>query len=117
MLKFLVDESSGKVLADALKNSGHDITYAGDSLIGMRDEDLLKLAQSERRILITNDKDFGELVFRQRKPSAGVILLRPKDDAPAARVSSILKVIGKMGPKLNRSFIVVSEDKFRIKRI
>ena len=116
MLKFLVDNSSGKGLANALGEK-YDVTYAGDNIPSAEDEEILEMAERENRILITNDKDFGELVFRYGKPSSGVILLRLKIDFPVNRIKVLFTLIKKLGTKLNKNFIVVSEDKFRMKKL
>ena len=75
-LKFLVDESSGKKLFNHLVECSYDAKFVTEILPGANDEKVLELAEKENRILITNDKDFGELVFRLNRPSFGTILLR-----------------------------------------
>src|SRR3989338_1583044 len=115
MLKFLVDNSTGKKLANALKDEKYDVIYAGDVLPDADDKDILERAEKENRILITNDKDFGELIFRYGKPSSGVILLRLKINFPQNRIKILMALIKSLGIKLRKKFIVASEDKFRIK--
>lgn len=117
MLKFLVDNSSGKKLATALKDKKFDVIYAGDDFPFAEDEEILERAEQEDRILITNDKDFGELIFRYGKPSSGVIFLRLRIDFPKYRINVVTNLISKLGTKLNKKFIVASEDKFRIKEL
>ena len=117
MIKFLVDNSSGKKLANALKKQKYDVVYAGDNLPNAEDEEILDLAEKQDRVLITNDKDFGELIFRQRKSSNGVILLRLKNDFPDYRIKILLTLIKKLRTKLKKKFIVASEDKFRMKKL
>ena len=117
MLRFLVDESSGGKLAEALKEKGYDTIYCGDYSPGSPDEGILKKARNEDRVIITNDKDFGEMVFRQRKLSCGVIFLRLKADKPSNRIKFSLAIIKEFGTKLNKKFIVVSEGRIRIRKI
>ncbi len=117
MLKFLVDNSTGKKLANALKDEKYDVIYAGDILPDAEDKDILERSEKDNRILITNDKDFGEIIFRYGKPSSGVILLRLKIDFPQYRAKILMALIKRLGPKLKKKFIVVSEDKFRIKKL
>ena len=62
-MRFLVDESTGKRLHALLKEAGHDSIFVGDIMSGSHDEAVLAKAEREKRILITDDKDFGELVF------------------------------------------------------
>src|SRR5436853_5990447 len=77
--KFPLDESVELRLGFYLKKQGHDVrAIATDYTPGIEDEEVLKIAKNEQRILITNDKDFGELVFRYYHPHAGVLLLRLK---------------------------------------
>jgi predicted nuclease of predicted toxin-antitoxin system len=60
-----------------LADAGHDVTaIARDYPAALTDEAVLAIADQERRILITNDRDFGELIFRQRRPHAGIMYFR-----------------------------------------
>ena len=77
------------------------------------DRSLLKLANKERRILVTNDKDFGELTFLQRKLSAGVILIRVKGQKTSDKVKLVKKVLKDHRDKPPNHFVVVSKTKFR----
>jgi len=77
--KFLADVNIEKPLVDFLSKQGYDIKWVPDYNCEMIDEELLRLANQERRIFITNDKDFGDLIFLQKRLSAGTILFRVKD--------------------------------------
>jgi|SRR3989338_2652358 len=115
MLKFLVDESTGKKVAILLKEKGFDISYCGDYSPGALDEEILNKAKIDKRILITNDKDFGEFIFKAGRVSRGVIFLRLKVDKPANRAKLVLELINKFGEKLDKNFVVVSEGRVRIR--
>ena len=104
MLKFLIDESSGKRLADFLKEKGFDTVYVGDWLRGANDENILQKSSQEDRILVTNDSDFGELIFRWKKPSSGVILLRLIIDNPSNRLKVMIFLIKTLNKKLNKIY-------------
>ena len=117
MLKFLVDESSGKKLASSLKEKGYDAEYIDKEFLGADDETILKIAIKEDRILITNDKDFGELIYKNKKHSRGVILLRLNVNNPENRLNMILYVIERFGERLMGKFFVVSESGIRIRSI
>ena len=93
MLKFLIDESCGKKLYSFFKSKSIDALFVGDLFPEARDNKILEFSEKEKRILITNDKDFGELVFRLGRPSAGVIFLRLKVDNPENRQKYSLKII------------------------
>ena len=81
------------------------------------DEEVLKLADDEERIIITNDKDFGELYFLQHKAKNGILLLRFANEKTANKISALNEVIKKFENKLRHSFIVVSENKIRIRSL
>ena len=117
MLKFLVDESCGKKVAQELQRRGFDVLYVGDVMRGAMDEAVIKRANDENRVLITNDKDFGELVFRVKMQSRGVILLRLGDDAPSTRIKYIRILLEKFLDKIENRFVVVSDDKVRIRKL
>lgn len=76
-MRFLLDESAEARIAGFLTAHGHDATHIGrDYPASLPDEAVLSLAHREQRILISNAKDFGQLVVRKHHPHAGVILFR-----------------------------------------
>ncbi len=117
MLKFLIDESVGRKVSIFMRERGFDVKYVGDENQEASDKEVLDLAQKEKRILITSDKDFGEFLFRLNEPSHGVILLRLKKDIPSERQKYITKIIEMFSQRIELSFIVVTEGKVRIKKL
>ena len=81
-MKFLVDRCAGRRLVVWLRNEGHDVAESSDSGEDPGDDAILQRALAESRVLITMNKDFGELVFRQRHAHAGLVRL---PDVPADR--------------------------------
>ncbi len=79
-MRFLVDECTGPAVAAWLLLEGHDIFSVFDEARGIDDSTVIKQAFDENRIIITNDKDFGEKVYREKHPHCGVILLRLQDE-------------------------------------
>ena len=76
-MRFLTDENIPRSVVTRLREAGHDCLSAKESMIGAADADILARATDETRILVTFDKDFGELAFRSRLPaSCGVVLFR-----------------------------------------
>ena len=67
-MKFLADECCDTGLVASLRKDGHDVLYAIEKKAGAIDDEILSDAYKEERILITEDKDFGELVYRFKKP-------------------------------------------------
>ena len=112
-IKFLADVNVEKELVDYLSGQGYDIKWIPDFDCEMLDEDLLRMANLEKRILITNDKDFGELIVLQRKLSTGVILFRVKGQRTQDKVKLMRKLLEKYGDKLLCHFVVATRNKFR----
>jgi len=75
-VKFLVDECVDSDLVPKLRSEGHDVLYVVEYNPGILDNELLNMAYSEKRILLTEDKDFGELVYRLKKSAFAIVLLR-----------------------------------------
>ena len=70
-MKFLIDESVEKPIVDWLRDQKYDVIYITEKSPAITDEEVIKIANSESRILITNDKDFGELIFCQGRINTG----------------------------------------------
>ena len=113
-MRFLVDECTGKRLAILLKREGYDALFVGDSMRSASDEEIIKKCEQDGRILITDDKDFGELVFRLSRPIKGVILLRIVT-VPERRFKALIKLLKTYDVK-NR-FIVLEENAIRSRKI
>lgn len=75
-MRFATDENIPPALVIALRALGHDVRDFRDEGPGASDVDLLRRARADERVMVTRDKDFGTLVYRQRARTAGVILLR-----------------------------------------
>ena len=115
-MRFLLDENIDIRLADVLAQLGHDATaIARDYPASLEDVDVLAIAVRERRILITNDQDFGELVVRERRPHAGVILFRVRPATFAHQRDRLAQVLDEYADRLQH-FIVVESNRVRIHR-
>ena len=80
-MRFLVDESADARLATHLGALGHDAVFIVRShMPGLTDDEILAVAHTEGRVLITDDRDFGKLVFRLGRPHSGRYLLAAQDD-------------------------------------
>ena len=75
-MRFLVDECVGTTVAEYLKSKNHTVFSVFDESRGASDEELLTKSNAENFILITSDKDFGEMIFKNQKPHKGIILIR-----------------------------------------
>jgi predicted nuclease of predicted toxin-antitoxin system len=75
-MTLVADESIERIITARLRSEGHNVTAIIESHPGMKDDDILALAHNLQAVLLTADKDFGELVFRLHRLSTGVILHR-----------------------------------------
>ncbi len=114
-MKFIVDECIGPSLANWLKQNNYDAISVYDSLQSSNDKVVLEHAVKEQRILITCDKDFGEMIFRNKMKHAGIILLRLMNDQPQNLINEIQKVLNEYSEQdLSNNFVVVTEKTVRI---
>ena len=79
------------------------------------DEVVFAKAESEKRILISDDKDFGELIVRQRKPATGVILLRTLSVKADSRFDAVAKILSDMD--VGEKLIIVKEGRIRVRKL
>lgn len=115
-MRFLIDASPDARHAAHLRSLGHDVTRVGtDYPAAMKDVDILALAHREQRILLTDDRDFGELVFRMRQPHAGVIYLRLDTTKFPVRAQRVEDVLAQYADQLDQ-FLVVTIDAVRVRR-
>jgi predicted nuclease of predicted toxin-antitoxin system len=113
-VQFLLDEGLPYRLAAYLREEGHDVSVCGhDRPQAMADREIPAIANIERRIVLTNDKDFGDLVFRDRLPHAGVILFRLGYLPIDARIDILRRTLIDFQDHL-AEFIVVTSTGIRV---
>lgn len=79
MTQFLVDEGCDAIVVRTLRKLNYDVLYVAEISPGKDDQDILTLGYQDQRIIITEDRDFCELVFRDNKPTFGIVLIRISD--------------------------------------
>lgn len=114
-MQFVVDESTGAAVTAFLRGLGHDVLAVAEAMPQASDENILARAVLDARIVVTNDKDFGELVFRDRKTHAGIVLLRLEDESPDNRVAVMQAVLQQHAAQLPGRFVVATEKHIRIR--
>ena len=112
-MKFLAEVNVEKSIVEEITTLGYDIKCVTSINPLMTDEDVLSTANSEDRILITNDKDFGEIVFRQQLIASGIILIRVVDQNTQDKVKLVKKLLIFYKDKIKNHFVVISNNKFR----
>ena len=112
-MRFVADVNLEFSVIGEIRSLGYEIIWIADLNPGMKDDELLAFAEEGKYILVTNDKDFGELVFRQRRLTAGVILLRVKRQNVEIKRERIRRLLKDFKDKLEGKFVVVSDSKVR----
>lgn len=115
-LRFIVDVGVGKKVEEWLRANGYDVKAARDIYPRAKDSTILQVAASESRMVITMDKDFGELVFKSRKTHAGVLILRLEDATGTEKVEIIKKILHEYEDRIKNKFCVFQDKKLRISR-
>ncbi len=112
-MRFLVDECTGPKVASWLRDHSHEVFSVYEEARGASDDEILEKAYSEKWILITNDKDFGEKVCLENRLHRGIILLRLHDERAAAKIDAIQKLLAEYQEQLVDAFVVVTETQVR----
>jgi predicted nuclease of predicted toxin-antitoxin system len=114
-VRWLLDECADAALCLLLRESGHDVVYMSDVAPRATDADVMSRANSENRLLLTEDKDFGDLVFRQGRPVPGIVLLRIASARRSQKAARLLVAIDRFGDGLLGRYTVVEESRFRFR--
>ena len=112
-MRWLADECIEAGLVAGLRREGHDVLYLAELAPGATDAAIVERAATERRLLLTMDKDFGELMFRGARGLPGMVLLRLPPERHALRETRLLAAIERFGDRLFGRYTVVEAGRFR----
>lgn len=115
-MRFLADESCDFSVVRALRSAGFDVQAVAEITPRAIDEVVISLAGRAQRLLLTEDKDFGRLVYASAHPSAGVVLIRFPASARLSLPQTVLDLVRERGSRLIGSFTVVQPWRIRIRR-
>ena len=115
-MNFLADESVDRQIVDRLRQDGHSVVYVAETDPGIDDKIVLNVGNQQGALLLTADKDFGELVFRQRLISKGVVLVRLAGLSPSGKAETVSLAIHEHESELSEAFSVISPGMVRIRR-
>ncbi len=116
-MRWLADECVAAPLVARLRETGHDVLYIAEVAAGMSDADIIARARNEKRLLLTDDKDFGDLVFRWGQAVPGLVLLRVDPEIPALKGKRLAAAIKRYGDTLFDRYTVIEEGRFRSRRL
>lgn len=117
VLRFLADESCDFAVVRALRADGYDVVAVSEVTRCSTDHEVIAKAYKEKRILITEDKDFGWLVFASLADDAGVILIRFPGNLRKTLVQVIRRLVQEQGENLHNAFVIVQPGHIRIRRL
>jgi predicted nuclease of predicted toxin-antitoxin system len=115
-VKFLVDVGVSKAVEEWLRSEGYDVVAVRDIDPRMQDVDILEEAARQSRLVVTMDKDFGELVYNSGKAHAGVLLLRLADARSEEKVAVVRSILDRYSERLPGAFAVYQSGRLRVRK-
>ena len=114
-MKLLADESIDRMIVDRLRADGHDVTYVAEVDAGITDPEVLQRANEISALLVTSDKDFGELVFQQGfESSFGVVLVRVSGVFAEHKAEIVSAAFRQHEHEFQNNFSVITAGRVRI---
>ena len=115
-MRFLADEGIDRQIVDTRRESGYSVSYVAETSPGIPDSEVLRRSHKREEILITSDKDFGELVHRQKRQNCGVILLRLSGINQDQQSKIVCTAFGRRVDEFSNAFTVITADRIRVRR-
>jgi predicted nuclease of predicted toxin-antitoxin system len=115
-VRIVADESIDRQIVELLRTGGHEVLFIAELEPGVVDEVVLARSREQNAILLTADKDFGELVFRQHLLHTGILLVRLAGLEPDAKARLVASVVDRHAEELGLGFSVLTKRGFRVRR-
>lgn len=115
-MNLVADESVDTPIVERLRTDGHTVAYVAEMSSSFTDDGVLEGANADQCPLMSGDKDFGELVFRLRRVTHGVILVRLPGLSLPLKASIVSEAVGTHGNEMLYAFTVISPYVVRIRR-
>lgn len=116
-MNFVADESVDLPIVEHLRQDGHAVWYVAEMAPSIPDEAVLALANRQSALLLTADKDFGELVFRQQRLVTGVVLIHLAGLSPTLKARIVSANLSQHAAELTHNFTVITAGAFRIRSL
>jgi predicted nuclease of predicted toxin-antitoxin system len=114
-MRFLADENVSRRVIERLRSAGFDVKSIGEMKSGIPDKDVLSTADAEDLILITEDRDFGELVIRQQLAVRGIVLLELDRLSSMAEAELVAAIVSTHADKLSGNLLVIEPGRIRVR--
>lgn len=115
-MKFVADEGVDAPIVKLLRNEGHEVYYILEEKPGITDEEVLKIANEKKEVLLAQDKDFGELVYRLKQLHSGIVLIRLSGTKPIEKATIVSNAIKEHGSEFFDSFTVITKNHIKIRK-
>lgn len=115
-MKFLADENVDSAIVERLRKDGHSVLYVLEVSPGISDDEVLKLANQEKALLLTADKDFGEFYFRRGRVAHGVVLIRLAGLSSKQKTEVVVSTVHKHAKELAGNFTVITPEAIRVRK-
>lgn len=116
-MQLVADESCDFSIVVGLRAAGHDVISIAELMRGAEDNQVIEFASTQRRLLLTEDKDFGQLVFSAAKQNSGVVLIRYPTFARSDLTDTLTKLLADHGEALYSCFVVLEPGRVRLGRL
>lgn len=115
-MNLLADEGVDRQIVERLRQEGYSVLYIAEMEPGISDDLVLEKANQVEALLLTADKDFGELVFRQHRITSGVVLLRLAGSSPIQKAEIVALALKQRGTELKDAFSVITAKAIRVRK-
>lgn len=115
-MRFVADESIDRQIVDKIRED-YEVLYIAEDFSGLDDESVLKKTNDFKSVLLTADKDFGELIFNKNMNAYGVVLIRLHGIKPEEKAEMTFKTIEAHKEEIERSFTIITKNHIRIRKL
>ncbi len=112
-MRWLADECVDASLVQWLRSAGQDVVYMAEIAPAAGDTEVMQRAQQDGRLLLTEDKDFGDLVFRRGAAVPGLLLLRIAPEMASLKRERLEAAVQRFGDNLFGRYMIIEEARFR----
>ena len=112
----LADENIDQRLVSSLRLAGISVYSVAESSTGITDE-VMRLSEDLGALILTDDKDFGEMVFRKQRSCPGIVLLRLTGVDYSHKADQVIQVINRYGSEMTGKFVVITEERVRMRKL
>jgi len=116
-MNIVADEGVDRCIIDRLRQDGHQVWYVAEMAPAISDEAVLDMANREAALLVTADKDLGEMVFRQRRFTRGIVLVRLAGLSAARKAQVVVAAVNRHQSELAKGFTVIAPGICRTRRL